>query len=876
MVVTVVSWVVPGAQRAAWKQEWEAEVLHRWQRLGGRDGLRWSDQIDILHRVSGALPDAAWMRRQFTADADLVHDLRHAWRLLGRQRAFAVAVVAVLALGIGSTTAVFALVDGLLLRPVPYGEPDRLMTLWETRPRSGEARDDVAPGDFVDWTQRSRSFESMAAAVPFSYDYTGGTVPEVFFAVRVSEGFFRTLKISPWLGRDFLPEEHQHGRENVVLLDHGFWKRRFGADPRIVGSTLPLEGQPYTVIGVLPPDFEPGLLPTSGPRGIWTPHVIEDHERRTRGSAWWAAVARLAPGVTHAAAQAEMDTIATALEREYPRTNRDVRVSVVPFFDHLTGAMRRPLCLLAGAAGLVLLLAAANVVGLLLARGAERERELAVRAALGAGRGRIVRQLVAEALLLGACAGALGLLFARWAVSALTALSPVDVPRLGAVHLDGRAVLFAALVSVVTTLVCGAVAAVAASRRAGRGFLRESGRVVAGSLRRQPLRRSLVVGQVAAALVLLFGAGLLARSFLRLMRTDPGFKADGAIALQVFMWDRNPTPARQSAFLRETLARIEALPGVRAAGAVSRMPFIEANIGIRSPVAVEGRPVAAGEEASAFLTIATHDYFKTMGIPLRAGRAFESADRSGGAPVALVNESLARSQWPGATPLGSRVNVRWHGKPLAVEVVGVVGSARHARLDREPDPELFLSSEQTPYGSMTYVVRVESDGAGWIAPVQRAIWSVDPQQAFYRTATLDELVAKSLSPRRFLLLVLAAFAAVALALAAAGLYGLISFLAIRRTQEIGVRVVLGARALDIFRLVVGEGMALAASGLVLGLLGGFWSARLLEGALFGVSSLDPGTALGVVSMMGAVAFLACSMPALRAARIDPARALRSD
>jgi putative ABC transport system permease protein len=875
-LVSAASWLVPGAQRAAWKQEWEAEMLHRWQRLDGGGGPRWSGRLDILRRVTGALPDAAWMRRQFTADAEVVHDLRYAWRLLLRQRAFMVAVVGVLALGIGSTTGIFMLVDALLLRPLPYAEPGRLMTLWESNPRAGEAPEEVSPGDFLDWTQRSRSFEGLAAAIPFSYDYTGGTAPEVFFAVRVTEGFFRTMGIAPLLGRDFLPEEHQKGRENVVLLDHGFWKRRFGADPRIVGTALSLEGQPYTVVGVLAPDFEPGLLPTSGPRGVWTPHVIEEYERRTRGTRWWAAIGRLRPGVTQAAAQAEMDAIAGALEGEYPRTNRDVRVSVVPFAEHLTGSVRRPLLLLAGAAGLVLLLAAANAVGLLLARGAERERELSVRAALGAGRARLVRQLVAETLLLGALGGALGVLLARWAAGALVALSPVDVPRLGNVQMDGRALLFAAMVSFATTLLCGCVAALAASRTAGRTSLRESGREVAGGLRRQPLRRGLVVAQVAAALVLLFGAGLLGRSFIRLLRTDPGFRAEGAIALQVFMWDRNPTPARQAAFLRETLARIEALPGVKAAGAVSRMPFIEANIGIRSPLSVEGRPGAAGEESSAYLTVATLRYFETMGIPLRAGRSFADSDRFGGAPVALVNESLARRQWPGATPLGSRLNVRWHGKPITAEVVGVVGSARHRQLDREPEPELFLSSEQTPYGSMTYVVRTESGGAALIAPVQRAIWSVDPLQAFYRTATLDELVAKSLSSRRFLLLVLAAFASVALALAATGLYGLMSFLATRRTQEIGVRVALGARGRDIFRLVVGEGMALAAGGLAVGLLGGLWCGRLLEGALFGVSALDPGTGLAVLSLLGGVAFVACSVPAWRALRIDPATALRGE
>ncbi|HET8647714.1 MAG TPA: ABC transporter permease [Vicinamibacteria bacterium] len=871
-LLAVASWILPRAQRAEWRQEWEAEVLHRW--LNGA-GLQAATRLGLLRRVMGALPDAAWMRRQLTADADAVRDLRHALRLLHRRRGFALAVVAVLALGVGATTALFALIDALLLRPLPYAESERLMTLWESNPRAGEEPDDVAPGDFFDWQQRSTRFQGMAAAVPFAYDYTGGSAPEVFFAVRVTEGFFRTMGVVPLLGRDFLPEEHVAGRENVVLLDHAFWKRRFGGDPRIVGTLLPLEGLPYTVVGVLPPGFEPGLLPTAGPRGIWTPHVVAEHERRTRGSAWWAAVARLKPGVTREAAQSEMDAIAAVLAGEHPRTNQGVKVLVIPFAEHLTGSVRAPLRLLAGAAALVLLLAAANVVGLLLARGAERERELAVRAALGAGRLRLVRQLLAETLLLGALACAAGVLLARWAIASLVALTPVDVPRLGTVALDARALAFAGAVALLTTVACGLAAALVASRPAARGTLRDPGRAL--GVGRQPLRRTLVVAQVAAALMLLFGAGLLGRSFARLLRTDPGFTADGALALQVFVWDRNATPPRQVAFFRETLARIESLPGVTAAGIVSRMPFIEANIGIRSPLTVEGRPAAAaGEDPSVYLTIASRRYFEAMAIRLRAGRLFEDADRLEGAPVALVNESLARRLWRGANPIGSRLGLRWRGRPLTAEVVGVVASALHRRLDREPDPEVFLSSEQVPYGSMTYVVRVASGASSMIIPVQRAIWSVDPQQSFYRTATVEELVARSLAPRRFLLLVLAAFAAIALALAATGLYGLISFLATRRTQEIGLRVALGARGRDIVRLVVGEGMALVAAGAALGAAGSLVGGRLLRGVLAGLSPADPATGLAVLAVLMLVAVSACLLPALRALRVDPAVALRGE
>jgi putative ABC transport system permease protein len=874
-VLGAASWLVPHAQRSAWRREWEAEVAHRWQLLGRRRAGT-AARLDLLRRVAGSLSDAAWLRRQLTSDSELVRDLRHGARLLRRQPAFVTGVVAVLALGIGSATAVFALVDALLMRPLPYAEVDRLMTLWGSNPSADEARDDVAPGDFLDWKERSRSFESMAAAIPSSYDYTGGTTPEVFFAVRVTEGFFGVMRIAPLIGRDFLPEEHRHGREKVVLLDHGLWVRRFGGDPSIVGQNLSLENEPYTVVGVLPPEFEPGVLPTSGPRGIWTPHVVEDHERRIRGSAWWAVVARLRTGTTREQAQAEMDAIAASLEKEHPRTNRDVRVTVLPFADHLTAVLRRPLLLLSGASALLLLLAAANLVGLFLARGVERQHELAVRASLGAHRARLVRQLVGEALLLGALGSVLGLLLGRWAVDALVALSPVNVPRLGQVQLGVRGLLFGTAASLATALVCGTVSALAASRATGGERMHESSRT-RGGLQRQPLRRAMVVAQVATALVLLFGAGLLARSFGRLVRTDPGFQRDGVAVLQVFAWDRNPTPAKQAAFFEDTLARIEALPGVTAAGVVSRMPFIEANIGIRSPLTVEGRPVAApGHEGSAFLTVASRGYFGAMGIPVTSGRGFTESDRLNGAPVVVVNETLARRQWPGESPVGSRVGMRWRGRPMTAEVVGVVGAARHRRLDGEADPELFMSAEQVPYGSMTYVVRTSRGAAALIPAVQRAVWSADPQQAFYRTATLDELVSKSLSSRRFLLLVLAAFAAVALALAATGLYALVSFLAAQRTQEIGVRVALGARGADIFRLVAGEGLTLVGGGLLLGAAGALAAGRVLESALFGISPFDPGTALLVVGVLGTVAFGACAVPAGRALRLDPVEALRND
>ena len=865
--------LVPAPLRPRWAQEWEAEVRHHWTGLEKTSGLNWRSKLALVRRVLGALPDAAWLRRQFTADADLVHDLRHGLRLLRRDLGFASTATAILALGIGSAGAIFTVADALLLRPLPYPEPEHLVTLWQTGPRGLVEREEVAPANFLDWRERARSFSGIAAAVPHSYDYTGGDHPEVLFAVRVTEGFLGTMGVVPFLGRDFRLEEHQAGRDRVALLGHGLWQRRFGSDPGLVGRTVPLDGEPYLVVGILPPEFDPGLLPTSGERGVWTPHVVEEHDRFVRGSAWWNVVARLKPGVSLDAARAEMAAVASALSSEHPRTNKGSGVVVLPFHEHLTAAVRPALKLLIGAVALLLLVTWANVAGLLLARGGERERELAIRSSLGAARGRLVRQLLGENALLAALGCAFGLLLARWGVDALVALAPADLPRMGDVRLDGRAVAFAGLVTVATTLACGIMPALRLSHVRAEGALRDGGRAFTGSRRRQRLRQGLVVAEVAVALVLLAGAGLLTRSFSHLTRVDPGFRPDSVVALQVFAWDRHPTADRLAAFFQETLSRLASLPGVTASGVVSRMPFIEASINVRSPLAVEGRPVAPGDEDTTYLTVATRGYFEAMGIPLRSGRFFDDGDRRSGRLVAVVNETLAH-RLAAPDPLGLRLALRWQGRPIVAEVVGVAAAVRHERLDQPADPEVFLSHAQVPFGSMTYVLRVQGDPAFVVGAARERVWSVDPLQSFYRTATVTELVARSLAPRRFLLLVLGAFAAMALLLTVVGVYGLVRFVAAQRSPEIGVRIALGAGAGDILRLVLAEGMGLVLLGIGLGLGGALALAGSVRGLLYGVSASDPATLGGVSLLLASLALLACYLPAYRAMRVDPVAALR--
>jgi putative ABC transport system permease protein len=698
----------------------------------------------------------------------------------------------------------------------------------------------------------------------------------VVFAIRVSEGFLEALGTAPLLGRGFLPEEYQAGREQVVLLGYGLWQRRFGGDPGIVGRTIPLDGAAYAVVGVLPADFEPGLLPTAGERGAFTPYVFEEHDRNVRGTGWWNVVARRKAGVSPEAAQRELDLVAASLATEHPRTNTKVGIRAVPLAEHLTAAVRKPLLLLLGAVGLVLLVTWSNVAGLLLARGASRAGELEVRASLGATRRRLLRQLVAENAIVAFAGAGLGILLAGWGVDAIVALSPVDVPRLGQVSLGGRVLAFAVVLALLSTLTCGLLPALRFSAVHGGASLRERRGSVSGTLR-EPLRRGLVVAQLATALVLLAGAGLLVRSFARLLAVDPGFRAEGVLALQVFAWDRLESKAARAAFFRDTIARLEELPGTSRVGAVSRMPFIEANIGIRSPFQVEGgRELPPDEAPRVYLSTATPGYFPAMGIELLEGRLVDAHDQADRPPVALVNQALARAHWAGRSPLGSRVLLRFEGKPVRAEVVGVVASVRHGRLEEAPEPEAFLPHAQTGYGSMTYVLRTSVEPSSLVPAAKQRIRELDPLLAFYRTASLEELVRKSVAERRFLLVLIASFAAVAVLLASVGLYGLLSFLAIRRRREIGVRMALGADAGDIVRLVLEQGTRLVVPGLVIGLGAALVATRALAGMLYGVSLVDPLSLLSVAALVAAIALVACYLPARRALRVDPSLTLRSE
>jgi putative ABC transport system permease protein len=871
-LVHVCAMVVPRVSRRDWCDEWEAEVRHRWDLLDRRDHLDWRSRMDLFRRALGALPDAAWLRRQFTADADVVHDLRHGVRMLVRSPSFALSAVLILAIGIGGTLSIATLLDTLLLRPLPYQDAERVVTLWERSASHPAEHADVAPADFLDWRERARSFSSIAALIPYSRDFTGGTEPEVLFGVQVTPGFFDAIGMPPMIGRGFQPDDYVQGGRRAVVISYGFWQSRLNGDPNIINKTISLDNQAWTIVGVMPRAFAPQLLPRPGELTVWTPKIVQDYEKRIRGSAWWNVVARLAPGVTLEQAQSEMDAISAALAKENPRTNAATGAVVVSMREHLTGGVSLPLFLMLAAVVLVFGIGCANVASLLLARGIERSREFAIRSALGAGRVRLVRQLVAESILLSLIACAFGIGLAAVALRAIVSVAPAGLLRLQSASIDGRVLLFAAALTIATSIVFGLLPALQFSP-AGRDLLRQrQSDALSGSF-----RRFLVAAEVALALVLLAGAGLLARSFERLLAVDPGFKPGGVVMVQIFAWDRHGEPGKARNFFNTTIERIASAPGVQAAGAVSAMPFAISNIDIRSPLEIVGRPAPTpSEQTNAYVTVATPGYFRAMSVPLREGRLLEAKDNETAPAVAVISDGLRARQWPDESPIGRHIVVQWQGKPVNAEIVGVVSQIRHEALDIAARPEVFLPLQQYPFASMTYVVKGTGEPAAIIDRVKSQIWSVDPLQAIYDSASVATLVRKSVVRQRFSLSVMSAFAILALILCASGIYGIISFTTMQRTREIGLRMALGADGPTIRQMVLREGAAVIAAGLVVGLICAVAASRSLETLLFGVRPGDPLTIVAVCALLALVGLAACYVPASRATRVDPIVALRAE
>jgi predicted permease len=795
----------------------------------------------------------------------LWHDLRYGARTLAKSPAFAAVAVLSLALGIGANTAIFSVVDAVLLRPLPYRDPARLVAVLH------DGWKPVAPANFLDWREQNRTFEAMAAAQVWGPSLTGRDRPEELHALRLSANMFRVLGVEPSLGRTFAEGEDEPGRDRVVVLGDGIWRRRFGADPRIVGQTVTLDGESYTVVGVMPHGFQ--FAPFWATKAeLWSPLALGARASDRRGQSL-RVFARLKDGVTREQAQADMEAINRRLAEAYPEANKGLTVSVDSLHEKAVGRARPALLLLLGAVGFVLLIACANVANLMLARGAARRKEMAVRLALGASRLRVVRQLLTESVMLALLGGAAGLLIAVWGVAALVALGPEVLPRAQGVGLDARVLSFTLALSVATGLLFGLAPALQTTKPDLNESLKDRSRGATAGRKRDRVRRLLVVAEVALSLVLLVGGGLMLRSFLRLTSVDPGFDPRGVLTMTVPLnGSGHKTDAERAAFFEQLLTQVRALPGVKSASAINHLPLGGDvwTLGFK----VEGQPEPPpGQKPGAVYRVILPDYFRAMGAALVEGRDFDARDDARGAAVVIVNESLARAAWPGLDPLGKRITVSDETNPR--EVVGVVRDLKQGEWAAEPKPEMYLPHAQaaSPSG-MTLVVRAAGDPLKLAPAVQSRVWAIDKSLPVSGVMSMEEVISGAVGPQRLNALLLGVFAAAALLLAVVGIYGVMSYTVAERTHEIGLRMALGAEGRDVLRMVVGQGLALASVGLAVGLAGALALTRLMSGLLYGVSATDPLVFGGVALVLTLAALLASYLPARRATKVDPMVALR--
>ena len=802
-------------------------------------------------------------------------DVQYTLRSLARQPLFYTVVILTLALGVGANAAIFTVVNAVLLRPLPYPDPDRLMMVWTYNPRQGFDKDVGTYPNFEDWRRGNQSFERMSGYFAASLTLTGSGDPAQLHGARVTPEFFETMRVAPSLGRAFTPENGRAGSDRVVILGHGLWTRRFGADAGIVGRQITLNGMSHEAVGVMPASF---AHPSDAE--FWVPLApVGQFESlfTSRGSFWLTVVGRLKPGVSTASAQSEMDSIAARLEKEYP-SNAGLGVRLVPLHEELVGDVKRPLWILLGAVCFVLLIACANVANLLLTRAASRTRELAIRTALGAGRRRLTRQLLTESVVLGVLGGIAGLGLAAWATDVLRSLAPAELPRLADVAVDARVLLYTAAASLLTSVLFGIVSAFHATRREVGATLKEGGRT--GTDRRGGrLRTMLAIGELAIALVLLVSASLLMRSFLALSREDPGFATDGVLTLRLQLpAAKYDQPARIAGFHEQLIERLAALPGAESAAAGSTL--LLSRLPNSASINIEGRPPLPGNAQNIPVPYdsVSPEFFTTLQIPLRRGRFFSRADGSDAQEVAIVNEAFVRRFYPTEDPLGRRVTFNTPGQPDTrwQTIVGVVADTKRGGFGREPWAEIYFPMRQAPDRRVYAFVRTSGDPMALAAAAQAAVWSIDRDQAIAGVRTARDLLAQQEANRWFTTLLLGLFAAVALVLAVIGIYGVIAYGTAQRTQEIGIRLALGADRGSVLRLVLAGGLRIATAGLTLGVVGAFALTNVLSGLLYNVGARDPVTFIAVPGILLVVALAASWIPARRAMKVDPLIALRSE
>jgi len=851
---------------AGWPQE-EARVEAR-RRFGDLDGTReYCCALD--ERKESRMK---WMGRM----EELGQDLRFAGRQLWKSPGFTLVAALTLALGIGATTAIFSVVYSSVLRPLPFREPERLVLGGFVSPK-GEVQKAFSAPNFLDWKAASRKLSGVTSIENGTLNLSGdGAEPERLQGAWVGADFFKVMGIRPLAGRAFAPGEDKAGASRVAVISEKLWRGRFGGDPGAVGRSITLNGNPYTVVGILKKGEQ---LPSAA--DVWVPKVFSANEMQSRGAVFFGAIGRLAPGATLAQARAESEVIGRRLSAQYPDANASYfkSMTVIPLADQILGDTRKPLLILLGAVGVVLLIACVNVANLLLVRAAVREGEIVIRTALGAGRGRIVRQLLTESLVLALAGGAAGVALAVWIVKGLIALGPKGIPRLEQAQVDGTALLFALGISLLTGVLFGLAPALQTSRTDLGGAIREGTRGSKGRAGTRA-RGALVILETALAVVLLAGAGLLIRSFSRLQSVSPGFQPENAVTFKLQLPEgRYSTEDKLRGFTGALMERMRQLPGVEEAGATttSGMPF-GGSVDVLT-FSVAGRPPAPVDKEEAIrIAISTPGAFKALGLRVVRGRAFTPQDRAGAPQVAVINEAAARKHFPGENPLGHRIDLGWtvDGVHRGGEIVGVVADFKQDALEAEIEPELFLPYDQAPLESLSVVLRTRPGTRSLDSTIRAQVRALDPDLPVYGLQPLGELVAGSTSQSRFYMLLLGGFAAIALLLAAVGTYGVIAYAVRQRTQEIGIRMALGASRDRVMGMVVRQGLTLALLGAGVGLLLAFLVTRAMRSLLYEVSVSDPMTYLGVAGLLLAVAAVAAYLPARRAARTEPQLALRGE
>jgi putative ABC transport system permease protein len=816
-------------------------------------------------------------------------DIRHTLRMAVKTPLFTALTILALALGIGATSAIFAVVNGVLLRSLPYQDADRLVNVWSNATLEKRPRNPLSPANYLDFERMSKTLDSVASYFTFvtPQKIASDSGAEVAISVIVTPNLFNVLGRSAALGRALNPQDVA----GVAVISDGFWRRRFGGDPGIVGKMLNTVPHPVQIVGVMPPDFVfpyPGMLGPSGFTRVtqvdmWTPmgfsgaaaqtnRMVNESGQLLRNVHWLGAIGRLKPGVTAAEAAADFRTIAAQLEQTYADTNKGWSATVVPTMDQAVGTVRSALLILLAGIGCVLLMASVNVANLLLARSIAREKELATRAALGAGQGRLARQLLTESALFALAGGIVGLLIMRWGVQGLVALAPADLPRMSEVSVDFRVVLITALTTMVTGILVGLLPAMSSAGISPQSTLQDHSRgTVGGSIRRRA-RAALVVAEVALAVALTTGAGLLIRSFVGVLNVNPGFETEHLLTWQMNIPDRLRTPDDRLAFYRDFFARIESLPGVVQVGGTTRIPL--GSTSVTTTVQIDGKPVPAAELPEVQFRRAMHNYFGAMGIPIVKGRGFNLEDGPTAPPIVVINQTMAKRLFPNAEPVGQRVRTGSGTTGPWSTIVGVIGDVRHGGLEEEPQPELYITYLQNPPVSPFIVIRATGDPAALVDTVRAEARNIDKDLPLIDMRTMTTLRSETLAQRRFILVLVAAFGVLALGLAAIGVYGVMSLVVSERTREVGVRLALGAKPLEVLQMILRQALTLAGSGAIIGALTAAALTPLMASQLFGVAPIDPTTFVFVPVLLLLIGAIAAIVPARRAMRVDPLTALR--